>query len=156
MGKALNFVVLTTSLLGTVCAQPAPIAVHPHEAGGVEVALMEVKRTSGNTITVTWEYRNKTKEPKQLTKERTGWYDPYRLSVGSYLADAPHKIKYELLKDDERRPIAAKVGTPNSFIMVKPMATISNWAKYPGPPAGVRQVTVIIDGVQPFEDVTIQ
>jgi hypothetical protein len=152
MTRSTVFVLLAVVLL----AQPKPIAVHEHEAGDVDVALMEVKRTSGNTITVTWEYRNKTKEPKRLTKERTGWYDPYRLSVGSYLADAPNKMKYELLKDDERRPIAAKVGNPNEYIVLKPMGKISNWAKYPGPPASVGKITIIIEGVQPFEDVPIQ
>lgn len=142
-------------LLKVAMAQPTPIAVHEHEAGGVDVALLEVKRTSGNTVTVTWEYRNKTKEAKQLTKERTGWYDPYRLSAGSYLADPPNKKKYELLTDNERRPIAARVGVPNQYITLKPMAKISNWAKYPGPPESVSKITVFIDGVQPFEDVTI-
>ena len=139
----------------TIYAQPAPIAVHEHESGGVDVALMEAKRTSGNTITVTWEYRNKTKEKKQLTKERTGWMDPYRLSYGTYLADPPNKLKYPLLTDDERRPIAAKVGVANNFIYLKPEGKIVNWAKYPAPPAAVTKISVFIDGVQPFEDVTI-
>lgn len=142
-------------LAPAMCAQPAPIAVHEHGSGGVDVALMEVKRTSGNTITVTWEYRNKTKERKQLTKERTGWMDPYRLSYETYLADPPNKLKYPLLTDDERRPIAAKVGTPNTFIYLKPEGKIVNWAKYPAPPPTVTKITVFINDVQPFEDVAI-
>jgi len=156
MRQSIVFLALAAGLAPTTLAQPKPIAVHEHEAGDVDVALMEVKRTSGNTITVTWEYRNKSKQPRQLTKERTGWYDPYRLSAGSYLADAPNKMKYELLKDDERRPIAAKVGNPNQYITIKPLGKIVNWAKYPAPPPNVKTVTVIIEGVQPFEDVTIQ
>jgi len=52
---------------------PAPvaaIAVQDHEVEGVEVALLEVKRASGNTVTIRWQYRNKTAEKKPLNHWR--------------------------------------------------------------------------------------
>ena len=45
---------------GITCGRDAKageIAVQPHQVGGVDLALLEVKRTSGNTLTVKWEYR---------------------------------------------------------------------------------------------------
>jgi len=46
-------------------AAPA-IAAGDYEVEGVEVDLLSVKRVSDGTLTVTWEYRNKTDPPKKL------------------------------------------------------------------------------------------
>jgi hypothetical protein len=59
------------------------LASAEHEAGGVKVELLEAKRDSPTVVTVRWRYRNETSEAKRLTNERTGWMDPYRLSVDS-------------------------------------------------------------------------
>ena len=136
-------------------ARAAEIAVEPHAVGSVDVALLEVKRTSGNTLTVKWEYRNKTKEKKQLTDQRTGWIDPYRLSVDMYILDVKNKIKYTVLQDDTRHPIAGKHGGQNEYIYVGPKQTLATWAKFAAPPADVVKVTVSIPGAAPFEDVPI-
>jgi len=135
--------------------KPAPIAVHPHEAGGVDVALLEVKRTSDNAILIRWEYRNQTKERKQLTSASTGWVDRYRLSLDSYLTDPLGNVKYPVLEDDERRPIAAPHGGPGKFIYLLPGRTLRTWAKYAVPPGDVVKLTVCIGGVEPFENVPV-
>jgi len=131
------------------------IAVQPYEVGGVDVALLAVQRTSGDTLTVKWEYRNKTNEKKQLTKQRTGWIDPYRLSVDMYLLDVNNKRKYTLVQDDTRHPRAGKHGGQNEYIFVGPKQTLATWAKFAAPPADVVKVTVSIPGAAPFEDVPI-
>ena len=146
---------LTAGLASGRDARAAEIAVEPHAVGGVDVALLEVKRTSGDTLTVKWEYRNKTKEKKQLTDQRTGWVDPYRLSYEMYLLDGKNKIKYTVLKDDTGHPIAAKHGGQNQYIYVGPKQTLATWAKFAAPPADVVKVTVSIPGAAPFEYVTI-
>jgi len=136
-------------------ARPQPLGVGEHEIGGVDVALLEVRRTTGDVLTIKWEYRNNTNERKQLTGERTGWIDPYRLAVGAYVLDNLNRTKYELALDEKRQPIAGHHGAVNSFIFVGPKQTLATWAKFQAPPAGIDKVTVMIPGAAPFEDVPI-
>jgi hypothetical protein len=134
--------------------EPKPIAVHEHEISGVNLALMDVRRTSTDTVTVRWEYRNQTTQAQVLANKSHGWSDPYRLSWGTYLADEEGKKKFPLLKDSDGRPIAAVHGEPVHDIVVGPRKTLKTWAKYPVP-ADVSKVTVFLTGVEPFENVTI-
>ncbi len=143
-------------LVGPVLAQTGKgMGTQEHEVGGVDVTLLEVKRSTGNDITVKWQYHNKSKEAKRLTKDRTGWIDPYRLSSDSYLADPNGRIKYPVLRDDDRRPIASRNGSPNQYITIGPGQTISVWARYGQVPENVSRISIFIDGIAPFEDVSI-
>ena len=130
------------------------LASAEHEAGGVKVELLEVKRDSPTVVTARWRYRNETAQPKQLTHERTGWMDPYRLSSESYMLDEVKRVKYEVSKDTDRRPVASRNGQPNMYITIRPKATIEVWAKYIVPES-VSTVTLSIDGVRPFEKISI-
>ena len=138
--------------------EPAPqakvLASAEHEAGGVKVELLEVKRDSPTVVTVRWRYRNETSEAKRLTNERTGWIDPYRLSVDSYLLDEVKQIKFPVSRDEDRRPVASRNGQPNQYITIRPKATIEVWAKYIVPES-TATVTVAIDGIPPFGKVAI-
>ena len=62
--------------LANAQTDPKPIAIHEHEISGVDVALIEVSRTGPETVTVKWEYRNKTKAPIPLATHSSGWSDP--------------------------------------------------------------------------------
>ncbi len=119
------------------------LAFANHEAGGVKVELLEVKRDSPTVVTTRWRYGNETSEPKQLTNLRTGWMDPYRLSSESYLLDEAKWIKYEVSRDTDRRPVASRNGQPNQYIAIRPKQTIEVWAKYIVPES-VDSVTVSI------------
>lgn len=72
-----------------------PIAVNDYEVDGVPVALLSVKRISDGSLTVKWEYRNKTNEPKPLGEsfDEMGSSEAYSLVWHAYLADSRHKIK---------------------------------------------------------------
>jgi hypothetical protein len=122
------------------------------EVAGVEVTLLELKRTSGDTLTARWRYRNIDKDCKQLTKA-TGWTDPWRLAWDSYLIDGTNKKKYMILKDTEGKPIAAAHGS--GAIKLAGGQTLNTWAKYPAPPENVQKVSAYLPGVAPFEDVPI-
>ena len=134
--------------------EPKPIAVHEHEVDGVDVALMAVNRTSSDTVTVKWEYRNKTKAFQKLTKRSTGWADPYRLAYDTYLVNEEGKMKFPVLRDSGGVPIAAMHGKPVDDIAVAPQKALKTWAKY-RVPADVTKVSVFLTGVEPFENVTI-
>jgi hypothetical protein len=135
--------------------EPARVlASADHEVGGVKVELLEVKRDSPTVVTVRWRYRNETDEPKQLTKQRTGSIDAYRLSLNSYLLDQVKRVKYPLSRDTDREPVASRNGEPNRYIVIGPKATINVWAKYIVPES-TKKVAVAVEGVSPFEDIEI-
>jgi hypothetical protein len=127
--------------------------VQEHETG-VEVTLVEVKRTAGDSVTVRWRYRNTTGADAKLTKGGSSWYDPYRLTAESFLIDPVNKKKYLVITDHERIPLTSKHGDWKG-VTLAPGQTLSAWAKFPAPPADVEKVTVTITGVPPFEDVPV-
>lgn len=133
---------------------PAVLASGEHEAGGVTVELLEAKRDSPTVVTVRWRYRNQTSETRQLTKQRTGSIDVYRLALNSYLLDEVKRIKYVLARDTDNEPVASRNGETNKYITIAPKATINVWAKYIVPEATTK-VTVAIEGVAPFSGVSI-
>ncbi len=130
------------------------LASADHEAGGVKVELLEIKRDSPTVVTARWRYRNESSAAKQLTGQRTGWIDPYRLSSESYLLDETSRVKYEVSRDTDRRPVASRNGSPNQFISIRPKQVIDVWAKYIVPES-VTTVTLSIEGVRPFEKIAI-
>jgi hypothetical protein len=136
-------------------ATPA-IGVNDYEVEGVEVALLSVKRISDGSLTVKWEYRNKTDEPKRLGESFPGMgsSEAYSLVWHAYLADARGKIKYPVAKDQRGNPVAA-AHAAGKVVTLGPKKTTSTWAKFISVPADVKKISVFIPGTQPFEDVPI-
>src|SRR5438270_7658535 len=132
---------------------PTVLGTGDHEVSGVEVTLLELKRTSGDTLTARWRYRNTNAEQKALTKG-TGWTDSWALSMDSYFVDSSNKKKYLVVKDSSGQPLAGSHGGSGS-IKIGAGQTITTWAKYPAPPESVQKVTLYIPGVAPFEDIPI-
>jgi hypothetical protein len=118
------------------------------------VELLEVKRDSSKVVTVRWRYRNESSQSKQLTKQRTGGIDPYRLSLDTYLLDEERQVKFPVSRDTDNHPVASRNGSPNQYITIAPKSTIVVWAKYFVSEATVK-VTVAIDGVSPFGGIKI-
>jgi hypothetical protein len=135
-------------------ASAKAIAVHEFRVEGVDVALMEVTRTAPEVVTVKWEYRNKTPQPAELAANSKGWSDPYRLSWDTYLL-LPDGTKVPVMRDSDRKPVAAMHGGLNQLkITVGPQKTLKTWAKY-SLPVDNKIVSVVLTGVEPFENVTI-
>jgi hypothetical protein len=133
-----------------------PIAVQDHEVGGVQVALLEVKRQRDTTITVRWEYRNTTDQKQKLEHGYSVGTDPYRFArKETYLVDTGADTKYTVLQDSEENPVAAKHTKFAFGISLAPKQNVTTWAKFGGVPADLQQVTVYVPGAPPFEDVTI-
>ena len=134
----------------------AVLASGDHESG-VRVELLSVTRESPQAptvVTVRWRYRNERSEPKQLTQQRTGGIDPYRLLVDTYLLDEVNKVKFPITSDVDNHPVGSRNGVPNQYITIRPKSTIEAWGKYFVPEA-VTKVTVAIDGVSPFSSIAI-
>lgn len=157
-GLATTLSVLVVALAGSLLAGslPAgaagpPLAVKDSDISGVEVALLEVKRTSGDTVTVRWEYRNKGSQERELERIGTNESDHFKLAGAAYLVDAGNKKKYLVVTDQNGIPLGSRA---TSF-RVRPNDTLSIWAKFPAPPASVAKISVMIPLTPPFEDVVI-
>jgi hypothetical protein len=98
---------------------------------GVEVALLSVKRISDGSLTVKWEYRDRTHEPKRLGEsfDGMGSSEAYTLVWHAYLADSRNKIKYPMAKDQRGTPVAGRHG-PRKVVLVEPKQTMGTWAKF--------------------------
>ena len=126
---------------------PAPVAeaelsVGVHGVTGVEVALTQVQRASGDTLPVRWSYR--TQEAKPVTGE-----------IGeTYLVDPVNKKKYLIVRDANGLSVGGQDGDPNRGGLPAGQ-TLTAWAKFAAPADDVEQISVYIPNVPPFEDIPI-
>ena len=131
-----------------------PLAIEPHEVDDVEVALMRVKRSSGNTVNVYWTYTNNSPEEKNLTPNGiSSWYTPYQLAADSYIIDNSNQKKHLVVKA-KGNPIVSKLRL-GSETPLPPGASLNVWAKFPAPPDDVEFISIYIRGIPPIEDVQI-
>ena len=148
---------LSAAARGVSNSDTAPaIAVNDYEVDGVEVALLSVTRISDGSITVKWQYRNKTNEPKLLGEafKGMGSSEAYSLIWDAYLTDIRNNTKYPVLKDTRGEPVgSAHAG--RKVVTLKPKQTLNQWAKFRTPPKDTTKISVYIPGVQPFEEVSI-
>ncbi len=131
-----------------------PLAVEKHESGGVEVALIQVKRASGDTLNVRWRYHNGTQEEQTLFEGMSSWYTKYRLAADTYILDLENQKKHLVLRADDN-PITSRTTHDYGTLALEPGGTINAWAKFPAPPSTVETISVYISGVPPFEDIPI-
>jgi hypothetical protein len=124
-------------------ASPKPIAVVDSDVPDMEVALLEVKRTSGGTLNVRWSYRNKGSKGVGIG---TGVENVEK----AYLMDQVNKKKYLVVRDSENVPVAA--GHKSDL---RAGVTLPVWAKFPAPPESVEKITVVVPHAPPFDDVRI-
>ena len=130
--------------------QPAPVAetdalgVWVHEVTGVDVALTQVQRGSGDTLTVRWSYRNQTQEAKPVTDE-----------IGeTYLVDPVNQRRYLMVRDANDLPVGGQDSDP-SRVGLPAGQTLTAWAKFAAPADDVERISVYIPNVPPFEDIPI-
>lgn len=124
---------------------PKALAVEDYSQADVEVSLLAVKRTSGDTVTVKWKYKNRGEKDARIH---------YLVSDELYLVDAANKKKYFVIKDEKGKSVAGSAGGDNTPDL-KEGASFPMWAKFPAPPAKTEKITVYIPGVAPIEDVPI-
>jgi hypothetical protein len=147
-----------TATVGTPTASPAAAAsadamVQDHETGA-QVSLVECRRTSGDSVTIKWRYRNATNAPIKLSKGGTAWREPYQLTADAFFIDPVNKKKYLVITDDQRLPLSSKHGDWQGLTL-EPGQMLNAWAKLPAPPADVETITVTLPGVAPFEGVPV-
>ncbi len=131
------------------------LGVHSHDANGVLVVLLEVKRTAGNTVTARWQYINGSEEP--LAFEQAGCVGmgcTYSLAEEVNFLDGATRTKFEVLRDASNQAVAQRYAAAK--LQVGAHQILNTWAKFNAPPVSSSRVTFIIPGVsEPFEDVPI-
>jgi hypothetical protein len=130
------------------------LAVRPYEINGVEVVLLSVQRTSGDTITVRWQYRNTTDQPKKVGESFGGMgsSEAFSLVWDAYILDGRTRLGVQ--KDASGALMAARHGS-GKVVTVAAKETLSAWARFAAPPIAVTKITVVVPGVEPFENVVI-
>jgi hypothetical protein len=145
-------------------ASPAPVAAPasvpaaaPPQAGvlaaqetnwaGIVAEVTEFRR-KGNTLTARVRFRN----------QGSARVEPDFYYSQTYTLDTSAGKKYEVLKDEQNRYIAALHSgySDRWYDYVEPGESKTVWMKFPAPPAEVGTLTLQIPEVPPFEDLAIQ
>jgi pyruvate/2-oxoglutarate dehydrogenase complex dihydrolipoamide acyltransferase (E2) component len=133
----------TSGTAGAV-ATAQPIAVEDHQEAGVQIALLDVKKTSGDTVTVRLQLRNTTdKAVSNPDFSSSNFVD------AMYLIDGSSKKKYMVVRDAENKP----VGYYGQSQTIPAKGTVSVWARFPTPVSP--KIMVAVPGAAPFEDVPV-
>lgn len=121
---------------------------------GVVVEILELKRASGDTITLKFAMTNNTDQTLSLEQASLFGRGAYSWDVSNVaLVDVSNKKKYLVIKDSENNCLCSKGGYGTNEI--KPGARRNFNAKFPAPPAGVTKINVEIPSTPPLEDIPI-
>jgi hypothetical protein len=119
------------------------------EVAGTKIIVRDIRRNEGGTVTVRLQLVNETDEPKVVYK---------LLGRGSHdwvhLIDVANKKRYLVVTDRSGNKCECTDGAAHhrTFSKDSPM---NLWAKFPAPPAEVRELTVVVKSFEPIESVPI-
>lgn len=126
---------LLAAAAAPVSAQQAPIAVADGETSGTRIEVTELSRTSGDTLTL----------KLRLVNDSGEAISPYELMEASdlrnlHLIDAAGRKKYLVVADSKGTCVCSSDLT-NTLDAGK---SLNLWAKFPAPPAEVKEVSIVI------------
>lgn len=134
-------------------AAAAAIATADGETPGVTVAIKELKRASGGTVSLKFVITNGS-DKRIGTGYEFGDPDHHIgdfASVGGVqLIDPVGKKKYFVARDTEGKCVCSQ-----GLKDIAKGASLSAWAKFPAPPDDVQKISVIIPHFAPMDDVPI-
>lgn len=134
-------------------AAPAVLATADGEKSGVRIEVTELKRGSGDTVSLKFVLINDSEEDLNLAGHYLGYEKvgtDYKGVGGVHLVDPVGKKKYLVVRDTEENCVCSKDVEP-----IKAKTRVNLWAKYPAPPAEVQKVSVVIPHFSPMDDVPI-
>jgi hypothetical protein len=131
------------------------IAKTDGEKEGLRVEVIELKRSSGDTLTLRFNLINDSGE----SFKPGGWYfGDYKGhqnqdigNVGAInLIDAVGKKKYFVVRDTDENCVCS-----TELPSVNAKSRVALWAKFPAPPGDVKKIGVVIPHFIPMDDVPI-
>lgn len=138
-------VVVAQAQRGATAGAPGVLATGDGESPGLRVEIQELKRTSGETVTMRFTLVN---ESEKAVGFGCGTFGDCGSISGTHLIDG--KNKYAVVRDKESSCLCSK-----GLSAVEPKGRRSLWARFPAPPDNVPKVTVVIPHFLPIDDVPI-
>jgi hypothetical protein len=128
------------------------LATADGEKSGVRIEVQELKRTSGDTLTLKFGLINDSSESFDFGYAliEQGKTNDYNSISGVNLIEGAGKKKYFVVRDTEGACLCSR---GLSSIASKSRANL--WAKFPAPPAEVSKITVVVPHFTPMEDLPI-
>lgn len=145
----------TTNTTGSNAAQPVPagpvLASTDGDKPGIRVEVVELKRTSGDTVNLKFAMINDSDQDMSYGYDfGEGSTSDYGTVAGAHLIDAAGKKKYFVVRDTENACLCSR-----GLNSIKPKTRANLFAKFPAPPDDVQKITVVIPHFTPMEDVPI-
>jgi hypothetical protein len=136
-----------------VAPSAAAIATADGEKDGVTVAVKELKRTSGGTVSLKFAIINGSANDVSFDYnfvDRDHDVKDFGSIGGVQLIDPVGKKKYFVARDSDGKCVCS-----SGLKDIKPGTTINVWAKLPAPPEDVEKISIIIPHFSPMDDVPI-
>jgi hypothetical protein len=128
------------------------LATADGEKPGVKIEVQELKRTSGDTLTLKFALINDSAELFNFgyALSDPARADDYNSISGANLIEGVGKKKYFVVRDTEGTCLCSR---GLSSLASKSRANL--WVKFPAPPTDVSKITVVVPHFTPMEDVSI-
>ena len=140
---------MATNPADTASAATGTVIAHADgETPGTRVDIYELKRTSGDTVTLKFAFVN------NGTKE-LGGYDfakaanDYDTVADVHLLEPTERTQYSVMRDPDHKCVCS------TGVGVKQGEQKHYWAKFPAPPAASTKLTVVVPHFEPVEDVPV-
>ena len=130
-----------------------PIATTDGENPGLRVEVQELKRSSGDTVTLRFSMINDSAGSLAFreTFAESGHVSIDSGSIGGvHLLDPASKKKYPVIRDSGGYCLCSR-GIPD----IASKSRSNFWAKFPAPPGDVKKVSIVIPHFLPMDDVPI-
>ncbi|MGH9753435.1 MAG: hypothetical protein ACREA2_11685 [Blastocatellia bacterium] len=128
------------------------LATADGEKPGVRIEVQEMKRTSGDTLSLKFALINDSDESFDFGYAliEPGKTDDYNSISGVNLIEGVGKKKYFVVRDTEGAPLCSR-----GLSSVASKSRVNLWAKFPAPPVDVSKITIAVPHFIPMEDVPI-
>jgi hypothetical protein len=133
---SLSGAALALSLATSVALAQRAIATADGELPGFRIDITELKRTSGDTVTMKFTLINESEEQLHVRDVFSS-----RDVSGVHLIHAAGKKKYLTIKDASNPPKCVCSGEPTRYLEAG--KSVNLWAQFPAPAADVQVVSVV-------------
>lgn len=150
LAAVLSFAATLAAPSRAAASNAAPVLAEAEgDQPGMRVEIRELKRSSGNTVTLKFTLRGESDIRLAYDMGQTEMSGIDLNTVGGvHLIDPVAKKKYLVIRDSSTKHCVCSRN-------VKPGKVLNLWAKFPAPPADVETIQVMIPGFAPMDDVPL-